>query len=314
MPLATGCAVSKTWALPDISDDELLELEDAILKAFDTRSTDGLTIFGLGELGIAVGWPSEAPRAVLKRQAPGPVAQLDDDMARMQEFYDALIAAGAPVIPTDIRVITNPHGVKIPYLIQPIIDRDDLAENIIAAGTPSTDDPILVSLRDTVARVVRDDASGGLSIDAQVTNFAWDGEQVISLDTTPPLIWKANSGPMYEVGNYLTAVPMAMRPIAIALTKKNGDDYRTVRGVLKQTAVYLLRIEQDRWLDSAIVCFNEVLDEPLTRPEVEKKFRDVQRDLPTIKRLARAQRFWATKVRKQRYEFFITNSFTGEIY
>ncbi len=303
-----------TWTLPGVSDDELQELERSILQAFASRSTTGINILGMGELGLAVGWPSENPKAVVKRQAPGPADQLDADMDRMHRFHDALVAAGAPVIPTDIRLIGNEHGVQIPYLVQPVVERDDLAENIIANSSPSTDDPILVSIRDTVTRVVTDGQSGGLSIDAQVTNFAWDGEKVVLLDTTPPLIWGSNSGPMYEVGNYLTAVPFALRPVAMQLTKKSGDDYRTVRGVLQQTAVYLLRIDQERWVDSAIACFNEVLDTPLTRSEVDAAFARVVRDLPTIKRLARAQRMWATRVRKQRYEFFITNSFTGEIY
>ncbi len=300
------------WTLPVVADAEIQDVERAILRAFEARSTSGLKIFGLGELGLAVGWPTANPTAVFKRQAPGP--DLAADMERMHAFHEALENAGAPVLPTDIRVITNEHGVQIPYLIQPIVERDQLAENILAVDDPSPTHPILVSLRDTVAGVVRDDPNGGLSIDAQVTNFAWTGEQVVSIDTTPPLIWGADSGPMYDVGNYLTAVPWALRPAAIHLTRRSGDDYRTLHGVLQQTAVYLLRIEQERWVQPAIECFNHVLDTPLTRAEVDKNFDRVVRDLPTIKRLARTQRMWATKVRKQRYEFFITNSFTGEIY
>ena len=304
----------KTWTLPVVSDDEIHEIERAILHAFSSRSTAGLTVVGLGELGLALGWPTVDPIAVFKRQAPGPLEQLEADMDRMARFHTALADAGALVIPTDIRVITNEHGDQIPYLIQPIVERDELVEHILADADPSPDHPVLVSIRDTVARVVHDDHSGGLSMDAQVTNFAWNGEQVVSLDTTPPLIWPADSGPMYEVGNYLTAVPYLLRPMAISLTKRAGDDYRTLRGVLEMTVVYLLRIDQHRWVDAAITCFNDVLDVPLDRASVDATFKRMMRDLPLIKRLARTQRFWATTVRRQRYEFFITNSFTGEIY
>lgn len=302
------------WSLPAVSDDELATVERAIGDGIDRRSTDGLRIIGLGELGLAVGWPTEQPTVVFKRQAPGPRERLEADLARMRQFHDQLGEAGVPVIPTDIRSITNDQGTTIPYLIQPAVDSDDLCENLIATRTPARDDPILVSIRDTVAQAVREDATGGLSLDAQITNFAWDGERAVLIDTTPVLIWEPGTGPMHEVGNYLTAVPYALRPIALALTRKNGEDYRTVRGVLQQTAVYLRRIDQDRWVDSAIACFNEVLDSPLTRPEVDANFARVMRDLPTIKRLARVQRMWATKVRKHRYEFYITNSFTGEVY
>lgn len=303
-----------TWVLPSVSDEQILEVENAILDAFDARSTDGLTILGLGELGLAVGWPTSAPTAVFKRQAPGPIDQLSADLARMKRFHDELLHTGAKVVPTDIRTITNRDGKVIPYLIQPVIQPAELVENIIAKADPSPDHPTLVSLRDTIMRVVRDDERGGLSIDAQVTNFAWNGESVVSLDTTPPLIWEPNSGPMYEVGNYLTAIPRVLEGVATKMTMKAGDDYRTARGVLEMTAVYLLRIDQDRWVDDAITCFNQALDEPLDRAAVETKFKQMIKDLPMIKRLARTQRLWATKVRKQRYEFFITNSFTGEIY
>ena len=304
----------KTWTLPSISDADLHEAERAILQAFDSRSTNGLNILGMGELGLAIGWPTNTPVAVLKRQAPGPEAQLAADMERMNKFNAALSEAGALVIPTEVRTIRNDYGAQIPYLIQPVIDSEDLAENVLAAAHPSPEDPILVSIRDTDVNVVTDGPEGGLSMDAQVTNFAWNGEDVVCLDTTPPLIWPAGNGPMDNVGNYLTAVPYLLRPAALHLTRKSGEDYRTVRGVLQQTAVYLMRIDQHRWVDSAIACFNEALDIPLARTGVDDAFNRVIRDLPTIKRLARVQRLWATKVRKQRYEFFITNSFTGEIY
>lgn len=302
------------WTLPTVSDDDLHLVERDILTAFRARSTHGLKILGMGELGLAVGWPSNEPVAVFKRQAPGTSGEVAADLDRMRRFHDALIRAGIAVVPTDIRVITNEYGASVPYLIQPIIEPGNLTENLLAARQPDSADEILVAIRDAVTTVVRDGSNGGLSIDAQVTNFAWDRDKVVLLDTTPPLIWDPGSGPMYDVGNYLTAVPSILRPTAMTLTKRTAADYRNVRGVLKQTVVYLLRIDQERWVQPAIECFNDVLDVPLVRDEVEESFKRVLRDIPMIKRLSRMQRFWATRVRKENYEFFITNSFTGEIY
>lgn len=302
------------WVLPEVTDAELLEVERAIVRAIDTRDVSALKIIGLGELGLVVGWPTETPRAVFKRQAPGPADQLEADRARMHAFRAQLGSAGASLIPTDVRMITNDGGDLIPYLIQPLVERSELAEVIIANDEPRPDHPVLVSIRKLVDEVVRDDSTGGLSIDAQVTNFAWNGSEVVSLDTTPPLIWDVTSGPFYDVGNYLTAVPALLRPIALRLTKRAGSGYRTGRGVLEFAALYLIRIDQERWVDSAIDCFNEILDDPLDRATVNQRYDEMIKDIPMIKRLARIQRFWATHVRRTRYEFFITNSFTGEIY
>jgi len=302
------------WAMPTVTDEDLLAVERAIRCGIETRSTEGLTVLGLGELGLAVGWPTDDPVAVCKRQAPGPEDQLDADLERMGRFREALVAAGAAVVPTVIRTVRNDAGTRVPYLIQPKVDPAHLAENVIATSEPSATHALLISVRDTVTTVVRDDEAGGLSLDAQITNFAWDGERATLLDLTPVLIWDAASGPMHEIGNYLTAVPYVLRPAATALTRRSGADYRTVRGVLRQTVVYLRRIGQDRWVNAALQCFNEVVDEPITNAEVDAAFTRVGRDLPMIKRLARVQRMWATHVRKQPYEFFITNSFTGEVY
>ena len=124
----------------------------------------------------------------------------------------------------------------------------------------------------------------------------------------------AGFGALTVLGGDRFGGPSVLHGIATKMTMKAGDDYRTARGVLEMTVVYLLRIGQGRWVDAAIACFNASLDEPLERSAIEAHFTQMMKDLPMIKRLARAQRLWATRVRRQRYEFFITNSFTGEIY
>ena len=47
--------------------------------------------------------------------------------------------------------------------------------------------------------------------------------------------------------------------------------------------------------------------------EVEKLFGEATKNFPLIKLMARIQRFWQTKIRRGEYQYFITNSFSGEI-
>lgn len=301
------------WELPRLSDEELESVEQAILRAYDSRSVDHLRILGLGELGLAVGWPTDDPVAVCKRQAAGPAADVESDAHRMQHYQAALEERGARVLPTDLRALDAGNNRAVPYLVQPIVPPEQLAENIIAADDPRPNHPILTAVRDIVLNVVTDQPEFGLSIDAQITNFAVDADGPVLLDFTPPLIWDSTGGPFYDIGAYLSAIPLPLRPTALKLTRRSGDRYRTARDTLRMTAVYLKRIDQERWVDSALATFNDRLDEPLRRDVVDSTYDEMIRDLPMIKRLARVQRAWQTRVRRRRYEFFITNSFTGEI-
>ncbi|RZV42697.1 MAG: hypothetical protein EX269_14470 [Acidimicrobiales bacterium] len=301
------------WSAPHIEQSELLDAEAAIVRAFETQNIDHLRVFGFGELGIAIGWPTESPTVILKRQAPGPRAMVDSDEKRMVEYQRALIAQGVSVLPNTFNRVDLGNGHFAPYIVQPIVDSEDLLENVLATATPAPDNECLLALRKLVVDVVSDTPELGLSIDAQVTNFAWKDGRLHTLDTTPPLIWDADSGPFYDVGNYLLALPAPLRSTALRITRRVGDDYRTADGALFRTVVYLKRIGEDRWVEPAMECFNAVLDKPVTFDAVEKEYQQAVKDFPRIKMLARIQRRWTRDIRRRRYEFFITDSFKGEI-
>ena len=301
------------WSQPTLPRSELEEVERAVLHAYDTRSVEHLCVLGLGELGLAIGWPTEDPVVVCKRQAAGTAAEVEADAERMHRYRAALEQRGARVLPTEFHALDTGGDRRVPYLLQPVVPVPSLAENVIATDEPRPDHPLLTAVRDVVIDVVVDEPDFGLSIDAQITNFAVDERGPLLLDFTPPLIWDSTSGPFYDIGAYLSAIPLPLRPTALRLTRRSGDRYRTARDTLRMTAVYLKRIGQDRWIDAALSSFNDRLDEPLRREVVESTYQEMIRDLPTIKRLARVQRAWQTRVRRRRYEFFITNSFTGEI-
>ena len=231
----------------------------------------------------------------------------------MLAYQDALTEHGIRVLPTTIRSIDAGPGRRVTYLIQPLVPRDALAETIVAGAEVDPAHPLLTAVRDGVIGVVTDTREFGLSIDAQITNFAVDDTGPLLLDFTPPLIWDGDGGPFYDIGAYLGAIPLPLRPTALKLTRRAGDRYRSARGTLQMTAVYFKRIGQERWVDAAIANFNERLDEPIERAVVDGVYDEMIRDLPRIKLLARIQRAWTTRVRRRRYEFFITNSFTGEI-
>ena len=66
-----------SWSTPVLSDAQLHEVERTILLALHSRDVSNLRVLGIGELGLAVGWPSDKPTSVIKRQAPGPADQVE---------------------------------------------------------------------------------------------------------------------------------------------------------------------------------------------------------------------------------------------
>ena len=99
-----------SWELPRLSDEELHSVEQAILHAYDSRSVEHLNILGLGELGLAIGWPTDDSVAVCKRQAAGPAAHVAGDADRMQRYQTALLERGARTLPTDLRALDAGDG------------------------------------------------------------------------------------------------------------------------------------------------------------------------------------------------------------
>lgn len=293
---------------------ELESAEAAIVRALESRSIDDLNVLGFGELGLAIAWPSENSAFVLKRQAPGTPATVAAGKQRMLDYIEALERRGVSVVPTTVVDIPLARGLRVPYLIQPVLDPAELVENILAAAEPTPNHPVLLAIRDAVVAVVEDSPAGGLSLDAQVSNFVWHHDQLHVLDTTPVLQWAAGSGPLHDVGNYLNAVPAPVRPVAMKMTRKVGEAYRTQHGCFFRAVAYLRRIELEHWTDAAIQCFNEVLDQPIDRAVADAEYAASVKELPNIKRLARAQRHWTETIRRQRYEFFITDSFAGKIH
>ncbi len=303
----------QTWATPQVDDNDLYAVEERLVDAIERRSVDGLNLIGFGELGVAIGWPTEEPTHVFKRQAPGEIGSVERERRRMLEYQDALRSRGALVLPDQLKVAHHHAGRAVLYVVQPMVEPERLAEHIFERDEPDPEHPVLCAIRDTVRDIVSDTSELGLSIDAQVTNFAWDDARVVSLDTTPPLLWDASSGPFYDVGNYLDGLPSLLMPAVRPKLRSTGDRYRTVRSTLRQTSIYFKRIDQDRWVDASIRCFNQVIEEPLERGEVDTGYERMIKDIPLIKNIARVERFWVERIRRRRYEFFITNSFTGEI-
>lgn len=299
------------FVLPEVSDEELLALESRVQEAQRRRSIEGMTAFGFGEVSIALGWPSEAPRFVAKRLIPmDDAARVDAPLAAIDAYVGRFVERGHHVLPTQTRRVERPDGRHVGYVLQPVVAKDQLAETVLKTEAPAVAHPLLLAVREFVEACGGD----GIMLDAQIPNFTWVDGKVSLLDVTSPGFFDQSAkldNPMADMSNQL--VPAVLRPAMVKATDDILQTYRGFHNQLTQVCVFLYRVNADAWVPPAIETFNEVLDVPIDAAVVLEKWEKNKKDFPKIKKLLQMQRAWQEKVRRVPYEYLITDSFTGEV-
>ncbi|MFK7918167.1 MAG: hypothetical protein AB8G14_08835 [Ilumatobacter sp.] len=293
-----------------LSNDELEEIEAGFRQALTSKSFDGLNVLGFGELGVAFGFPTGEPRLVVKRVAshadPAIVQHGFDRITR----YEALLAPHLRVTDSAHVTTTASNGWLAPYIVQPLYPKHTIGDSVLADCEPDPEHPMVLALRDAAVAVAE---AGETVLDSQFSNVVWDDDGLLFFDTGSPFFVDADGEPLVDLGPAESAIPAPMRPIAKKLSVKVQKDLSDPSGNLAHAALSAVRVGQERWLDALLVAFNDSLDQPLERTDVMEQFARIQKDMTNIKYLARAQRFWMTKVRRGSYDFFITDSFNGKL-
>ncbi len=295
---------------PDVDDATLAEAEAAISAAIAARNADSLKVLGFGEISVAVGWPAVEPTMVLKRLAV--YENRSDsvyDTNAIADYVDLLTAAGAAVLPTTTHVVPTSDGRFAGYAVQPFVPKEFLAETTIETDEPRPDHPLLLALREFAVKHVTPE----LSADMQFTNFAWDGERLVLIDITTPIVFNEAGEFDFRISDeLLAALPRFMRGAALKETMSILNKYRSLPDTFQLVLVLLHRIGQARWVPAAAKAFEEVIDTTLDLDAVVADYKRFKKVIPVIKRSAMLQRWWITK-RGGSYDGFITDSFTGAV-
>lgn len=289
--------------------DDLLTLERTAEGAFARRSVDGLNVIGFGEVSIALGYPTDDPAFVCKRSPPLTPGQADRYRSLLVEYLEALDGLGVTVAESKLMTVAKGDEVVL-YIVQPMLPTATLADNVLRGDEPSADHPLLVALCGAL-----DTVGPRCSIDAQISNWSWDGSALTLLDIGSPMLWDDDGTTRIDLSPYMALLPRPIRGTVerdlMELTKR----WQTPRGVALDLVANLYRVELEHWLDAVLEALNGAIepDEPITAAEARVLFEDDLKTWPRMKRMAQLQRAWQTRVRRKPYEFFIQNSYTGEI-
>ena len=286
------------------TEAELRKLEQAVVEALKTGDDSALNVLGYGEVSVALGWPTEAPRFVCKRTPPFSRAQFAAYRDLVNEYITGVEAQGLSVVATDI-VPLNRGDQVISYLVQPLLDSAALGHNVLRAAEPDPDHPFLTALAE-----VLDVVTPELSIDAQVTNFAWDGSQLTLVDVGTPFLWDAAGELRFDMKPFLRMLPMPTRPVVRREMIKLVSRWNDPRRVGIDIVANLYREGLPEWVDATVVALNRQLaDEPITAEEARGFYDEDVKIWPLLKKLQAGERWWQRTVRRRPYDWFIYSSF-----
>ncbi len=290
-----------------VSDHELDQLENAVATALRTRSLGDLNVLGFGEVSVALGFPFDQPRCICKRTPPLTYDQYQAYRDLVLGYTEELRRLGVDAVDTDVRAV-NRGGKTLAYLVQPLMPAETLGHNILRASEPNPDNPFLVTLSETIGM-----ASSSISIDAQITNWSWDGTTLSLIDVGSPFVWDDRGRLRFDMGPFLPMIPAPVRGQVRRDLEKMINRWQTPRGVAVDVLANLMREGLDEWVEPGLEALNRAVatEHPIDRLEVEQIYDEDRKTWPRLVRLKRVQRAWQTKIRRRPYDFFIQSTYAA---
>lgn len=276
--------------MSDLGDDELRALDSLVDEALKSGREKLLPTLGYGEISLVLGWPQEAPRYACKRMPAFPSRAAFESYARtLGDYVAALEAAGMDVVPTEMRGVDQAGGGVVGYVVQPILAADTLAPPILHAADPGDGHPLVEAIVAAAAGTV----SPRIGLDAQLSNWTWDGGRLTYLDVSTPMLWDEAGVSRLDLEPLAQAYPAILRPLLRRfVAPRILDGYRDLRGVYLDLCGNLLKERLDLWLGAFLAAIAPRLTQPLTAEDVHRYYRSDARLWAVLLRLRRLDRAW----------------------
>jgi hypothetical protein len=286
-----------------LSDEELERIETLVTEALESGDDGRLPVLGYGEISLVLGWPAERPAFACKRLPPFPsrerFAAYRDALGA---YLDALAEGGVRVVPTELREVDMREGAVAGYVVQPMLPAQELAPAVLRGSEPREGHPLVEALATTVAATV----GPRVGLDAQLSNWIWDGSALTYFDVSTPLIWSEDGICRLDVNLLAEAYPAVLRwPLRRFVAPGILDTYRDLRKVYLDFAGNLLKERLDPWLPRFLEAFNVRIESPLTEREVRRYYRSDKLLWAALLRIRRMDRAWRRKVRRRPYPFLL---------
>ncbi|MBW1880438.1 MAG: hypothetical protein JRJ84_18935 [Deltaproteobacteria bacterium] len=169
---------------PDVLEDFEARLDPA------TPDPDRFRVVAYGEISAVIQIVGH-DEVVLKRMSG---FATDEEVTQYVRVVDDYVAAlggrGITVAPTQVMPITTERNGRVAYLVQPSLPAERLGHALLRTGNEADVHALLEAVYETLAGFYAANAEGSLvlAIDAQLSNWAWDGAALTYFDVGTPFI------------------------------------------------------------------------------------------------------------------------------
>jgi len=281
-----------------IEHEVLDRLEAEVTSALDGGSVDGLDILGYGEISTVLQADGMDGPVAAKRLPEMSHAQFSAYAETLSDYLDDLRERG--VRPVASAVYAVGEDPLIPYCVQPL-------QPLLLVDEFRTADTATIQRRvDQLVDIITGAVDDWVGLDGQVSNWAVDGDDLLYIDVTTPLMRDVSGAERLDAGLFIASLPWALRgAVDRFLLDEILSHYYDPRAVLLDLAGNLHKERLAGVIPPLLDAVNRVVSPPITGAEAAKYYRSDALMWGLLQRLRRADRVWQQRVRHRCYPFLL---------
>lgn len=284
-------------------DLDLAGLERAVQGALDAGDERGLHLLGYGEMTCVIAWPGVDGPWACKRL---PVFHDVDQVERFRSVFDDYLAVlrkrGIDVHESSVEWVPARGGRVAVYCVQAMLPGELLAPARLRAADDRDARRILGGVIEHIDSAI----SADVGLDAQLSNWALDGDRLGYFDVTTPLLRDDAGRDRLETELFMATLPAFARPLVRRFALRGIlDPYFDKRRATLDLLANLHKEDLAGWVPAAIELANTRLDTGFTEDEVARYYRSDARMWGVLQQLRRADRWWQRSVRRRPYPFLL---------
>lgn len=273
-------------------------LERQVEATLDGDHTQTIDVLGYGEISTVLRVEGRHGPVAAKRLPAMTAEQFDAYRGVLGAYTAALAERHIPVLPSE--VVGVGEDLFVPYCVQPLHSRLLVNELVIADSTA------IGSYMNQLAELVAGAADGTVGVDAQISNWAIEGDRLVYFDVTTPLLRTDTGDERTDLDLFIASLPWLLRgAVRRFLLGEILSHYYSPRPALLDAIANLQKERLPHAVEPLLEAANRVVEPAITSDEADRYYRSDARMWALLQRLRRVDRWWQRRVRRRRYPFLL---------
>jgi hypothetical protein len=280
-------------------DREVLERLEADVEASLSGDTGvSLDVLGYGEISTVLRADGVDGPVAAKRLPAMTGDQLFVYKEILARYLDDLRARGVrPVESVVFSVGSDPFTPYCVQALQPLL----LVDELRTADSETIDRRV-----EQLVGIVVGAVDGWLGLDGQISNWAVNGDELLYVDVTTPLLRDASGKDQLDTDLFIASLPWALRgTVRRFLLDEILSHYYDPRAVLLDMAGNLVKERLAQVMEPLLRATNGAVSPPITTDEAMRYYRTDARMWELLQYLRQADRWWQKTARHRMYPFLL---------